>query len=346
MDGEVVHALLGLLDQGVAEDLPGQLLGLAVDFFQSLVDGHGADGHGRVADDPLAGFVDMLAGGQVHHGIAAPVGGPDHLLHFLGDAGADGAVADVGIDLHQEVAADDHRLQFGVVDVGRDDGAATGHFAAHEFGGDQAGDVGAEGFAAVALEIAGLAVAVLQLFQAGVFTDGDVFHLRGDDAAPGVVHLADVGASFRPQRLADVAEAEVAGLVVRRADAAEQRAGAAQFLGIAALGDPAGAQRGQAGQQVDGDGRVGIGAAGVVDGEGRVGLLATGGVGGILADLAHGDAEVRARAFHIDLAAFGEGLAHFGGEFGRLLLHFPFGLPGFAFAGLFDYGAHAVSSQK
>src|SRR5690554_2050039 len=39
VDGEVVHALLGLLDQGVAEDLPVQVLGHSADLFQRLVDG-------------------------------------------------------------------------------------------------------------------------------------------------------------------------------------------------------------------------------------------------------------------------------------------------------------------
>ncbi|MPN49830.1 hypothetical protein SDC9_197453 [bioreactor metagenome] len=45
VDGEIVHALFGLFDQGVAEDLPGQVLGFAVDLLQRLVDGHGADRH-------------------------------------------------------------------------------------------------------------------------------------------------------------------------------------------------------------------------------------------------------------------------------------------------------------
>ena len=36
--------------------------------------------------------------------------------------GPDGRVADVGVHLHQEVAADGHRLRLGMVDVGRDDG--------------------------------------------------------------------------------------------------------------------------------------------------------------------------------------------------------------------------------
>jgi hypothetical protein len=118
VDGEVVHALLGLLDEGVAEEFPGEVLGFAVHFFERLVDGHGADGHGGVAEDPFAGGVDVLAGGEVHDGVRAPLGGPAHLLDFLLDAGGDGAVADVGVDLHEEVAADDHRLELGVVDVG------------------------------------------------------------------------------------------------------------------------------------------------------------------------------------------------------------------------------------
>ncbi len=140
VDGEVVHALLGLLDQGVAEHLPGEVLGLAVDLLQRLVDRHGADGHGGVAQDPLAGFVDVLAGGQIHQGVAAPAGRPHHLLDLLLDGGGDGGVADVGVDLHPEVAPDDHGLELRVVDVGGDDGAAAGDFLAHELGRDLLGD--------------------------------------------------------------------------------------------------------------------------------------------------------------------------------------------------------------
>ncbi len=147
VDGEVVHALLGLFDQGVAEDLPGEVFGFAVDFFQRLVDGHGADGHGRVAQNPFAGFVDVLAGGQIHQGVAAPARRPHHFLHFLFDGRGHRRVADVGVDLHQEVAADDHRLQFRVIDVGGDDGAAAGDFVAHELGRDFVRDAGAEGLA-------------------------------------------------------------------------------------------------------------------------------------------------------------------------------------------------------
>ena len=138
VNGEVIHALLGLFDEGVAEEFPGEVLGLAVHFFERLIDRHGADGHGRVAENPFARGVDVLAGGEVHDGVRAPLGGPAHLLDFLLDARRDGAVADVGVDLHEEVAPDDHRLGLGVIDVVRDDGAAGGDFGADELRGDLA----------------------------------------------------------------------------------------------------------------------------------------------------------------------------------------------------------------
>src|SRR5574343_94481 len=149
VDGEVVDALFGLFDQRSAEDFPGQVFGLAIDLFQGLVDGHGADGNRTVADDPLAGFVDVLAGGQVHYRVAAPADRPGHLFNFFLDGGAEGGVADVGVDLGEEVATDDHRFAFRVVDVVGDDGAAAGDFATHEVGGDFSRDAGAEVLARV-----------------------------------------------------------------------------------------------------------------------------------------------------------------------------------------------------
>src|SRR6185436_6416716 len=44
----------------------------------------------------------------------------------------------------RKIAADDHRLCFRVVDVGRDDRAAARHFIAHEFGRDDLGQGRAE----------------------------------------------------------------------------------------------------------------------------------------------------------------------------------------------------------
>src|SRR5207302_1714495 len=42
----------------------------------------------------------------------------------------------VGVDLHQKISTDDHRLELGLVDVRRNDGAASRHLVAHELGGD------------------------------------------------------------------------------------------------------------------------------------------------------------------------------------------------------------------
>ena len=49
---------------------------------------------------------------------------------------SDGGVADVGVDLHEEVAADDHRLAFGMIDVRGNDRAAASDFVAYEFRSD------------------------------------------------------------------------------------------------------------------------------------------------------------------------------------------------------------------
>ena len=62
MNGEIVHTLFTLFDQGIAVNLPGQVFDLAIDFFQGLVDGHCADGHGRVTQDPFAGGVNIFSG--------------------------------------------------------------------------------------------------------------------------------------------------------------------------------------------------------------------------------------------------------------------------------------------
>ena len=144
VDGEIVHTLFSLLDQRVAEDFPGKVLGLAIHLFQCLIDRHRANRHRRVADDPFTGLVDVLAGRQVHHRVATPADGPGHFLDFLGDAGAHRGVADIGIDLDQEIPANRHGLDFRVVDVRRDDGATACDFIAHELGRDSFRDRGAK----------------------------------------------------------------------------------------------------------------------------------------------------------------------------------------------------------
>src|SRR4051812_2472631 len=185
VDGEIVDALLGLLDQSVAVDLPGEVLGDSADLLQRLVDGDCADRHGAVADDPFPRVVDVAPGGEVHHRVGAPSYRPDHLVDLGGDVGGDGAVADIGVDLDQEVAADRHRLALRMVDVGGDDGAAPRHFVADEFRRDVIGDAGPE---ILAVPYKASAFRFPYKGAAEILADGDIFHLGRDDAAAGIVH--------------------------------------------------------------------------------------------------------------------------------------------------------------
>ena len=187
VDREVVHALLALLDQRVPVHLPGQLDGIAAALLQRLVDRHGADRHRRVAQDPFARVVDVAAGGEVHDRVGAPADRPHHLVHLLLDGRGDGRVADVGVDLDQEVAADDHRLQLGMVDVARDDGAAARDLVAHELGRDVLGHRGAEALAV----LDGSLGARQRLLAAEVLAVRDVDHLLGDDAGARELELGD-----------------------------------------------------------------------------------------------------------------------------------------------------------
>src|SRR3546814_5361507 len=103
------------------------------------------------------------------------------------DVAGDRAVADIGVDLDQEIAADRHRLAFGVVDVVGDDRAAARYFVADEFGGDIIGNAGAP--------VLPIAFIVGQAFAAEILAGRDIVHFRRDDPLTGIVHLADIGAA-------------------------------------------------------------------------------------------------------------------------------------------------------
>ena len=128
MDGEVVNTLLGLFNQGVAEQRPGQLFGFAMHFFKCLVDRHRADRNRRIAQNPLAGFMDILPCGQVHYGVRSPANGPHQFVHLLFNTRRHGRISDIGIDLHQKIATNRHRLDLRMVDVGGNNGAPPGYF--------------------------------------------------------------------------------------------------------------------------------------------------------------------------------------------------------------------------
>ncbi len=316
VDGEVVDALLGLLDQRVAKQRPAQLLGDAAHLLERLVDRHRADRHRAVAQDPVARGVDVGAGGQVHHRVGAPARGPYQLVDFLLDARRGGRVADVGVDLDQEVAPDRHRLEFGVVDVGRDDGAAARHLVAHELGRDALRDRGAARIAAQTLLALGVARVLGHPFVAAVLAQRDELHLRRDDAASRVVQLRHVASGDGAPRRA----LQAVGLAAQRGDAGGNRTGrrraqalavvhrrggaAGVGLGVAAPGDPARTHGLQAAAQVDQRGRVRVRPRGVVDGD----LLAVG-----ERDLAHRHADAGLQPLHAHLARGGQRLARRGG---------------------------------
>ena len=88
VNGEIIHALFGLFDQGVPHHLPTEVFGDAVDLFQRLIHGDCAYRHRAIAQYPFPGLMDMTPSGQVHHGIRAPASGPDQFLHLLLDGGA------------------------------------------------------------------------------------------------------------------------------------------------------------------------------------------------------------------------------------------------------------------
>src|SRR6202012_3548773 len=101
------------------------------------------------------------AGAEVHHGVRAVVDGVMEFLQFFVDVGGRGGVADVGVDFAAGGDADGHGLEIPVVDVGGDDAAAAGDFAADEFWPE-------------------------------FFALGDVLHFFGDDAFAGEMHLRHV----------------------------------------------------------------------------------------------------------------------------------------------------------
>src|SRR5205814_939797 len=100
---------------------------------ERFIDGHRADGDRGGIDDGLTDCGDIAAGGKVHNGVGAVFHGVLEFLEFTSDIGGDGGVPDVGIDLALGGDPDAHRLQIGVMDVGRDDHAPARHFGADQF---------------------------------------------------------------------------------------------------------------------------------------------------------------------------------------------------------------------
>jgi len=119
VDRHVVDALFGLLFDHVDQEVVGDRLG-ALRTLDCLVDRHRTDRNGGVSDVRLADRVEVLAGAQIHHRVRPVVNRRVELFEFLGAVARGLAVADVGVDLRGELAADDHRIQRVVCVVRRD----------------------------------------------------------------------------------------------------------------------------------------------------------------------------------------------------------------------------------
>ena len=153
------------------------------------------------------------------------------------------------------------------------------------------------------------AFAVTRPFHGGgaahVFADGDIFHFGRDDAAPGIGQLGDGGTGTGAKRgFDDVGEFGNVGLAAGDVDDAvilRLHLAAGVALHIAARFDPGGAQRRQAGGNVDPGAGIGVGAGGIIDAHRRF-------VGGsVERDFAHGDADIGVDdAGDMDLAAAGQ----------------------------------------
>jgi hypothetical protein len=90
--------------------------------------------------------------------------GAVQLFELLADIRSGRGISDVCVDLAEKCYADTHGLKIAVMNVGGDDGAAAGDFAADEF-------------------------------RRYLFALGDVFHFFGNHALAGKMHLREIPSS-------------------------------------------------------------------------------------------------------------------------------------------------------
>ena len=246
--------------------------------------------------------MDVLAGGQIHDCIGAPADRPDHFLDFFLDRGTERRIAQVAVDLHSEIAADDHRLQFGMIDVGGNDRPAARDLGAYEFRGDGVRDGGAKIFAPVLAQQTRVTRVLAQFLQPQRLAQGNVLHFWSDDTTPGVVHLGHAGSSLGAVRRPYMLESQVSrfGIGCPNLTVAGRRTG--ESLGIVTLLDPRCPQGRQTLAQVDARVRVGVRTGRVID---RNRWIVFGGARGrrwVLGDFADRDTQVRARTLEMNLA--------------------------------------------
>ncbi len=245
MDGKVVDTLLGLLDERVAVDFPRQVLDLPIDFFKSLINRHCSYGNRAVANNPLACLMNIVACREVHQCVTSPVAAPHGFADLLLDSRREGRIADVGVELDEEVAADNHGFGFGMVYVGGQHGATCGHLLTHKLGGY------------VGLDSESFGIAVL--------ADGDIFHLGGDDTLTGKCHLGNLAPLDSSARRVAAGETDWVERLVSLAHTSVFRRDFGQLLKVVAARNPRFTKTGKTLVDVDIYGRVGIHTARVIN---------------------------------------------------------------------------------
>ena len=132
MNREVVHTLLGLLLDHLKINVNVEVLE-PLHPRQRLINRNGPNRHRRVAQNRVANLRNLAARRQIHHRVGAVLDRHMQLAQLLVDVRRDGRVPNVGVHLATGRDPDPHRLQFGVVHVGRNDQPSRRHFVADHF---------------------------------------------------------------------------------------------------------------------------------------------------------------------------------------------------------------------
>src|SRR5690625_1380678 len=59
---KIIDSLFALLEKRIAKNFPGELFGFSVYLFERLIDRNGSDWHRGIAQNPLAGLVNIFPG--------------------------------------------------------------------------------------------------------------------------------------------------------------------------------------------------------------------------------------------------------------------------------------------
>ena len=135
----------------------------------------------------------VLARGKIHHSIGATTGCPTHLLYLFRDIRSHGTIPDVGINFHQEIAPNYHRLAFWVIYVRGYDRPTRSNLIPHKFRRNLFWAFSTEPFTTMLpkkrLRSIILAEFFTQLLKTLIFADGDKLHFRGHNPTSRVPQL-------------------------------------------------------------------------------------------------------------------------------------------------------------